>query len=231
MEFKEATRKDTKIKADFSSISGGGKTMSALLAAKGMMNGDMSKVAVAQTEIGRAQCYVDRVGKFKILEVLPPYHPNKIKEIIALAEKSGIRVLIIDSISDFWAGVGGTLDLHTAASEVTKNSFSAWKKITPIQEGMMGDILSAGIHVFVTTKKKAEYVLESVNGKQVVKKVGLKEIQKDGIEYRWMLQFDIDRDSHLATASKDNLGLFDGKPPFLINEETGKAIRDWCLKE
>jgi len=229
MEFKDASKKDTKIKADFEGIAGSGKTMSALLVAKGMMNGDMSKVAVGQTEFGRSQVYVDRVGQFKVLEIRPPFHPNKIKEILDLAEKNGIKVLILDSISDFWAGEGGTLDLHQAASDVVKNSFSAWRKVGPIQEAMMNAILSSNIHVFVTTKKKTEYVIEPVNGKQTIKKLGLKPIQKEGIEYRWMLQFDIDQETHRATVSKDNLGLFENKPPFLITEETGAAIRNWCL--
>jgi hypothetical protein len=45
-----------------------------------------------------------------------------------------------------------------------------------------------------------------------------------------MLQLDVDQETNTATCSKDNTNLFQGKPAFKITEETGKLIRDWCLK-
>ena len=41
------------------------------------------------------------------------------------------------------------------------------------------------------------------------------------------LVFDIDI-KHFATASKDRTGLFMEKPSFIINENTGKEILQWC---
>jgi hypothetical protein len=60
-----------------------------------------------------------------------------------------------------------------------------------------------------------------------VKKVGTKEVQREGFEYELTLNFNIDRDSHMVVASKDNTRLFEGKDPFVITEETGKVLADW----
>lgn len=216
------------MKMALAGMAGAGKTYGALLIAKGLCS-DIGTVGVAQTESGRAQCYLDKIGKFKVLEVPPPFAPSKFVEVIDTAEKSGIKCLIIDSISDEWAGIGGALDLHTAASDVTKNSFTAWKKITPQHEAVFNKILSSPIHIICTVKKKTDYVMDSSSGKNAVKKVGTKEIQREGSEYRWMLQLDIEPDGNMATCSKDNTSMFQGKPAFQISEAVGKAIRDWCL--
>lgn len=233
MEFKEASRKDIKIKLELDSLAGGGKTVGSLALAKGLMAGDMKNVAFAQTEVGRAQCYLEEFPGFKVLEVHPPYSPSKFIEIIEAAEKAGFRVLIIDSLSDEWAGAGGALDMHSAASDVTKNSFTAWRKITPQHDALYNKILSSPMHIICTFKKKSEYVMEEVerNGKRQTqpKKVGTTTVAREGTEYRFMIQFEIDLETHKATARKDNTGLFDGKPPFMITEDTGRALREWCI--
>ena len=61
-----------------------------------------------------------------------------------------------------------------------------------------------------------------------VKKVGMKDVQREGWEYELTVSLNIDRDTHLAIPSKDRTNLFEGKNPFLITEETGKLISDWC---
>ena len=61
-----------------------------------------------------------------------------------------------------------------------------------------------------------------------VKKVGMKDQQRDGWEYELTVSLEIDRDTHFATASKDRTNIFEGQPPFLITEKTGEAILKWC---
>lgn len=229
MEFKTASRKDVRIKMALAGKSGAGKTLSALKIAKGLVS-DVSTIGVLQTEAGRAQAYLDQIGPFKVLEMEPPFSPGKYIEGIEAAEKAGIKVLIIDSVSDEWAGLGGALDMHQAAADVVKNSFAAWKSVTPKHEMFFNKILQAPIHIIGTVKKKTDYVIEEGNGgKKVPRRVGLKDIAREDTEYRWMVQFDLDQDGNMAVVSKDNTSLFQGREPFRISEETGLAIRNWCL--
>jgi hypothetical protein len=197
--------------------------------ARGLCAGDMKKIGVAQTEPGRAQCYLNRFPKFNVLEMRPPFSPESFIKVIDLAESAGLKVLIIDSLSDEWAGIGGALDIHQDVSEVTKNSFTAWKKVTPKHDAVFNKILSSNIHIICTIRKKTDTILENINGKQVPKRVGVKDIAREDTEYKWILQLDLDQDGNFATASKDNTGLFQGKPPFKISEQTGTDIRNWCL--
>lgn len=66
------------------------------------------------------------------------------------------------------------------------------------------------------------------NGKLSVQKAGLKEITREGFEYELTLSFNIENKNHLAVASKDRTGLFDGKPEFVITEKTGEALLNWA---
>ena len=61
----------------------------------------------------------------------------------------------------------------------------------------------------------------------VPEKVGLKPIQKDGIDYEFTVAFEVGID-HRAKASKDRTGLFVDLDPFTITEATGKRLRSWC---
>ena len=61
-----------------------------------------------------------------------------------------------------------------------------------------------------------------------VKKVGMKDQQRDGWEYELTISLNIDRDTHMAIPSKDRTNLFEGKNPFVINEKTGQMIKEWC---
>jgi hypothetical protein len=63
-----------------------------------------------------------------------------------------------------------------------------------------------------------------------VKKVGMKDIQREGWEYELTLSLSLDRDTHMALPSKDRTELFEGKQPFIVTPETGKLIKDWCEK-
>lgn len=228
-DFVDAKFSDVRIKLALAGKSGAGKTLGALKIAKGMIQ-DMSKVGVMQTESGRAQCYLKDYPGFKVMEMKPPFSPDKYIEGITKAEAAGLKCLIIDSMSDEWAGTGGALDIHSAAADVVKNTFAAWKKVTPQHDAVFNKILSSNIHILCTIKKKTDYILETVNGKQVPKRVGVKDIAREDTEYKWMIQLDLDQEGNLAVASKDNTSLFQGKAPFQINEKTGLLIREWCLQ-
>ena len=68
------------------------------------------------------------------------------------------------------------------------------------------------------------------NGKLVPEKVGLKAVTTDDTEYEFSIVFELDV-SHQATVSKDRTGLFAPlKVPFMITEQTGIQIKEWCKK-
>lgn len=219
MEIRKAERKKAKMKMALQGASGSGKTMSALLLAYGLCN-DWNKILVIDTENGSADLY-SNLGAYNVISIAQPFIPEKYIEALELAKSNDITVVIIDSISHCWDYL---LELH---SNMAGNSFTNWGKITPRQNAFINAILQANVHVIATMRVKQDYVLNQKDGKYVPEKIGLKAVQRDGVDYEFTLVFDIDI-KHNATASKDRTNLFVGRPEFKINSDTGKEILAWC---
>lgn len=223
--FRKAQRKQAKLKIGISAPSGAGKTYSALLMAYGMC-GDWEKIAVIDTENGSAELY-SHLGGYSVCQITPPFTPKKYIAAINEAVEAGFEVLIIDSLSHAWNGEGGLLDMQDKAAKASKsgNSFTAWREITPEHNKLVDAVLQSDIDVIVTTRAKSEYVMTDDNGKKGVKKIGLAPVFRDGLEYELTVFFDISQE-HIATASKDRTGLFDGQN-FKPTVETGKQLSEW----
>jgi AAA domain len=105
MQLYKAERKKARIKMALQGPSGSGKTMSALLIAFGLC-GEWNKIAVIDTENHSADLYA-HLGGYNELSVSSPFTPEKYIEAITVCENAGIEVIIIDSISHEWEGIGG----------------------------------------------------------------------------------------------------------------------------
>ncbi len=220
MQLRQSERKKAKIKMALQGSAGSGKTMSALLLANGLTNGDLSKVAVIDSENGSADLYA-HLGQYNVLTLKPPFTPENYIKAIEVCEQAGMEVIIIDSISQAWEEL---LDYH---SSLAGNSFTNWAKITPRQNAFIDKILQADAHIIATMRTKQDYVLNQKDGKFIPEKVGLKAVQRNDLDYEFTLVFDVDI-KHFAISSKDRTGLFMGKPEFIINSNTGKKILEWC---
>ena len=108
-----------------------------------------------------------------------------------------------------------------------KNKFTAWREATPQHNSLVEAMLQSPMHIIGTMRAKTEYVItEDDKGKKVPKKVGLAPVQRESMDYEFTLVFDIDRDKHIAIASKDRTSIFDGFCERLEISH-GEAIRDW----
>lgn len=220
MQLRQSERRKAKIKMALQGSAGSGKTYSSLLLAKGLLNGDLSKVAVIDTENGSADLYA-HLGNYNVLALHPPFSPQKYADAIDLCLKEGMEVIILDSISHCWDYL---LDYHSA---LAGNSFTNWAKIKPLEKLFVEKILQSNAHIIATMRTKQDYVLQQKDGKFIPEKVGLKAVQRDGLDYEFTLVFDVDI-KHFAVSSKDRTGMFMGKPEFNISESTGEKILNWC---
>lgn len=191
-----AVRKGQKARVALAGPSGSGKTYTALTLARSFGE----KVLVLDTERGSSALYSDDFA-FDVVEWVPPFDPRELAQVIA--EQAGAYdVLIIDSLSHFWEGEGGTRDIVDAAAARSRgNSFAGWKEGTPAQDRMVQAIVSSPGHVICTMRAKTDYVLEERNGKQVPRKVGMAPIQRAGIDYEFTLTAELDH-SHAVVIDK-----------------------------
>ncbi len=219
MELRKSSRRQARIKMALQGPAGSGKTYSSLLIAKGLVNGEFEKVAVIDSEKGSSNLYAN-LGNYNVV-TLDSFSPETYIQAIELCEKEGMEVIIIDSITHAWEFL---LEYHGSLSG---NSFTNWNKITPRQRAFMDKILSSKPHIIATMRTKQDYVLNHKDGKYVPEKVGLKAVQRDGVEYEFTLILDLDI-KHYATSSKDRTGLFMDRPEFKITPGVGKQLYDWC---
>jgi hypothetical protein len=224
MTLRKATRQKSKIRLGLSAVSGGGKTYSAILIAKGLANGNLSKVALIDTENGSGDLY-SHLGEYNVLPLEAPYTPENYAKAIKTCEDAGMEVIIIDSITHEWDGKGGILEIHAA---MTGNSFTNWASLTPRHQKFVDAILQSKCHIITTVRRKQDYEMtKDSNGKMVIEKGGLKEITREGFEYELTANLQLDM-KHNCTVLKDRTGLFAGKPEFVPSEATGKLIYEWC---
>lgn len=225
IQIRKAARQKAKLRIGLSGPSGSGKTLSALLIAKGITQGRLEKVTLIDTENGSGDLY-SHIGDYNIIPIEAPYTPEKYVEAIQACEKAGMEVVIIDSVSHEWDGKGGLLEANELLGQ-TKfkgNNWAAWSVTTPRHQKFIESITSAKMHVITTARSKTD-TIQTEDKK--IKKVGLKEIQREGFEYELTLNFNIDRDKHYAVASKDRTGIFSEMDPFIIDETTGQKLLEW----
>ena len=219
MQLQTAQRKRAKIKMGLQGPSGSGKTMSSLLIAFGLC-GDWNKIAIVDTENNSSNLYA-HLGTYNVLSLSAPFTPEKYIQAMELCESAGIEVIILDSVTHEWENL---LDFH---SSLTGNSFTNWSKITPRHNDFVQKILQLPCHLISTIRTKQDYILTDVKGKITPEKVGLKSIQRDGLDYEFTLVFDLDI-KNFASASKDRTGLFFGKPQQVVTVAVGQQIATWC---
>lgn len=223
MKFEKAVRMKAKLRLALTGPSGSGKTYGALTVAKGIGG----KIAVIDTEKGSASLYA-HLAEFDVLELDPPYSPERFIEAVKAAEGAGYDILIIDSITHEWNGVGGCLELvdQIANAKYKGNSWSAWNEVTPRHRAFLDGLMRSPMHVIATMRSKTETAQTEVNGRKKVVKLGMKAEQRDGAEYEFTTVLDIVHEGHYALASKDRTGLFGGDPA-PITEDTGRRLLEW----
>lgn len=222
--FKKAVKHEAKLRLAIAGPSGSGKTYTALRIAQGLGK----KIALIDTERKSASKYADEFD-FDVLDIEPPYHPERFQEAIALAESLGYDVCIVDSLSHAWNGPGGILSIVDEEARKSKsgNSFTAWKKGTPIQDKFVDCLTRAGMHLIGTMRSKTEYILEQGSGgKTTPKKIGTAPIQRDGFEYEFdvIMEMNADNEGHVTKSRCSDInGRLIEKP----GEELAATLQNW----
>lgn len=222
-EIRKASKTKSKLRVGLSGTSGSGKTYGALLIAYGL-TGDWNKVGAIDTENGSIDLY-DSLGEFNVITLEAPYTPERYVEAITALEQAGMEAIVIDSVTHEWDGKGGCLEINEQyAQTIFKgNTWSAWSKTTPRHQKFIEKLTTSKCHIITTARSKQD----TIQSEGKIKKVGIKEIQREGYEYELTLNFNVDRENHLATSSKDRTGLFINRDPFVISIATGEELRAW----
>ena len=219
--FQKATKKRARARVGIVGPSGSGKTFSAQRIAAGIGG----KVAVIDTERGSASKYADQFD-FDVIE-LTSFEPETYIEAIHAAEQADYDVLVIDSLSHAWVGKGGALEQVDNIARRSKNSFTAWRDVTPRHQALVDAMLSCRLHVIATLRAKTEYLLEAgPKGTKVPKKIGMAPVFRDGVEFEFDVVGDIDYE-HTLVITKTRCSQFKGAVIHEPGEEFGEQLAQW----
>lgn len=155
--------------------SGTGKTYSALLIARGIAETVTGKpgapIGFVDTENKRALHYKTAFPEMHHFDMqavndageMVGFGPERWIDVIDQAEVAGLPVLVIDSFSHAWEGVGGVLDLHaTTLDTLTRGDDSkrdarsqlAWAQVKPRYRRLIDRIVRAKMNIIICTRAK-----------------------------------------------------------------------------
>lgn len=225
--FKKATKQQARLRMALHGPSGAGKTYTALQIAAHLAAARGGRVALLDTEHGSASKYSDAFD-FDVVEVADNYSPDRVVEVLNEAAKHGYSVLVIDSMTHFWNGAGGFLELvdrevaNMKARGGKPDSFAAWKVVDPVYRRMVQAMLSAPLDVIVTLRAKTEYQkVEGNNGRTSIQKVGLAPEMRDNFQYEMDVEGMLSID-HALVIGKTRCATLDGA----IFQKPGKDVAD-----
>ncbi len=226
----DATKEQCKLRLAIAGPSGAGKTFSGINI---LMHMGCERIAVLDTEHGSAAKYANEFPRrFKVID--NKYWKSNFdpRRLITVLKELGPHVdgLFVDSLTHFWMGPGGMLTLvDEFAKKAMRNgakydSFGAWKQADPIYNELIQTILSLPCHFAAGLRSKQEYDDVVVDGKKKKVKVGMAAQMREGFEYEFDVEGQLDMD-HNFIVGKTRCRALDGK----IFPMPGKNVADPLL--
>lgn len=202
--FRPAVRENISLLIALAAPTGGGKTFTALRLATGLAQG--GKIAFIDTETGRGLHYADKF-KFNHCNLSAPFRPDAYLEAIEDADKAGHNVIIIDSTSHEWSGVGGVLDWHEEEVDIAvkkaksfaeskgwnfdehkareANKMTAWIKPKMSHKQMISRLLQVKAHIIFCLRAEEKTLMTSTTDEHGKKKTVIVPAADRPINERW----------------------------------------------
>lgn len=230
-----AVRSSAKLLIGLYSESGGGKTLSALLLARGFV-GPAAPIAMIETESGRGEVYADSVpGGYMVRPIVGDFNPKEYGKAISDCEQAGARALVIDSASHEWEGAGGVLSLAADNQAAGKKGPLVWQQPKMShQRDFVLKLMSTPIDIVIVCMR-AKYPMEEVvkNGKKDwARSENLDPKQSEDILFEMFIHGWLDKEKHhfhptkYPTAIK---GIEDTiRAGEIISIESGRRLAEWA---
>lgn len=232
-QIEEAQREGARLVIGLVGISGGGKTRTALAIAHGLANYDSKKIGFICTENKRGRLYADvlvnpttgEVQRFLIGDLAPPFSPGRYIEAIQAFERAGVEVLVIDSGSHEWEGIGGCEDIANA-----NPAKPAWNKAKQEHKRFMNALLQSPMHIIVCLRAREKVKLvKGATGGTVYEPQGVQPICEKNFTFELtasLMMWDGGKSQQLLKVPDELMSIL-GRGEGYITAEDGAALRAW----
>lgn len=231
-QIEDVKREGAKLIIMLCGVSGGGKTYTAIQIASGIVKGDNSKIGFMDTENRRGKLYADTLSSpFKYGLLTPPFSPDRYIAGIEQFERSGCEVLIIDSGTHEWEGIGGCQDIATSGNPRMPN----WNRAKSEHKKFMSKLLSTPMHIILCLRAREKAIPEEVwdDKKQrnvtVYRDMGLQPVTEKNVVFEAtvsLMLHDNGRRQDVIKCPAELLPIL-GRGEGYIGKKEGQQIRQW----
>lgn len=220
-----ASREGAKVVIGIAGTSGSGKTYSAILLGYGLAGKQASKIGLLDTENRRGRLYADILPngeRFMIADFLPPFSPQRYIDAIHKFEEAGVSVLVIDSISHSWEGIGGCEEIATAGDPRVPR----WNKAKLENRRMMNALLQSSMDIIVCIRAREKVDMKDPRN---VKSLGIQPVCEKNTMFEMTASLMMhDQGSRQGVLKcPDALQNILGRGRGYITADDGLALRQW----
>lgn len=235
LNIRKAEREGARLVIGLSGISGSGKTYSALQLAYGLAGYNSLKIGFIDTENRRGSLHADviknekgEVQHFLIGDLDAPFSPSRYIEAIQEFQNAGVEVLVIDSISHEWEGIGGCEEI---AERQGRNGNKNWAAAKGEHKKFMNVLLASNMHIIVCIRAREKVKHEKVGGKTEVTPLGIMPVCEKNFMFELtasLMMWDGGKQRDVVKSSGiesiiGSVGLATG----YLTPQHGYAIRQW----
>lgn len=226
----EARREGARLLVFLAGVSGGGKTYTALQLAYGLAKGVGRKVGFLDTESGRGRLYSDEMPEpYLYAELPPPFSPARYIQAIDEFARVGVEVLVIDSGSHEFEGIGGVQDIAEAGNPKMPN----WNRAKSEHKKFMSAMLASPMHIILClrAREKAKPERQIVDGREktVYVDLGLQPITEKNVMFEATVSLMLHDQGRRQDVIKCPAALQDimGRGKDYLTMDDGAALRAW----
>lgn len=239
IQIRKAQREGARLVVMLGGVSGSGKTRTALEIAYGLTDRDPSKIGFLDAENRRGSLYADVFmaadrrdrsdTPFLIGDLYAPFSPQRYIDAIDAFQKAGVEVLIIDSGSHEWEGIGGCVDIAEAGNPRLPN----WNKAKGEHKKFMNKLLTCDMHIILClrAREKAKPEKQTIDGREktVYVDMGLQAITEKNVLFEATASLMLHDEGTRQDVVKcpGDLQAILGRGQGYITADDGAAIRRW----
>lgn len=227
LNIRKAQREGARLVIGLAGVSGSGKTYTALQLAHGMTNGKPEKIGFIDTENRRGSLYADSLpSPFMIGDLMAPFSPRRYIDAINEFSSAGVEVLIIDSVTHEWEGIGGCIEI---AENNRLGNMPNWAKAKQEHKRFIDTMLQSPMHIIACIRAREKDVPPNkAIGEKEFKSLGLQPIQEKNFMFELTasaMLHDMGKSQDILKCPSQLAHLFTGSG--YISYDHGKALREW----